>query len=119
MLLADLPPDLPLLLFATAEAPAAELPADALALFGRGDDVNAVELQAPSATERRAMFESLATEAAGSASERPTPKAQEPPPQVRRLLRLYLSYDLDSSTQNDIRARSTSRVCAVAVAARG
>ena len=34
MLLADLPPDLPLLLLATADVPAEELDADALKLFG-------------------------------------------------------------------------------------
>ena len=36
MLLADLPPDLPLLLLATADSPVEELDTDALKLFGSG-----------------------------------------------------------------------------------
>ena len=59
MLLADLPPDLPLLLFATADAPLSELPADALALFGRAGASAAYELGPPSDLERGAMFEGL------------------------------------------------------------
>ena len=38
MLLSDLPPDLPLLLLATAEVPLAELDSDALKLFGSGGE---------------------------------------------------------------------------------
>lgn len=40
MLLADLPPDLPLLLLATADCPMDELDADALKLFGSGGRVH-------------------------------------------------------------------------------
>jgi len=36
MLLSDLPPELPLLLLATADVPLTELDADALKLFGSG-----------------------------------------------------------------------------------
>ena len=38
MLLSDLPPDLPLLLLATADVPLAELDSDALKLFGSGGE---------------------------------------------------------------------------------
>lgn len=56
MLLADLPPDLPLLLFATADAPLADLDPEALALFG-GHGLGVAELKSPDRLQREAFFE--------------------------------------------------------------
>ena len=85
MLLADLPADLPLMLFATADAPLPQLPHEAMTLFGRAGAASAYELGAPSADERAAMFERLANQAAGPAMQKvqkslPPP----PPPEVRQ-----------------------------------
>ena len=84
MLLADLPADLPLMLFATADAPLPQLPHEAMTLFGRAGVASAYELGAPSAEERAAMFEGLAKEAVGPAKQRARKSAPLPPPEVRQ-----------------------------------
>lgn len=53
MLLDDLPPDLPLLLIATADVPADELDLEAARLF---NSASRLELGPPSADQRHAMF---------------------------------------------------------------
>jgi SpoVK/Ycf46/Vps4 family AAA+-type ATPase len=74
-LLADLPPDLPLLLLATADAPARELDPEALALFGAGGAGEAVyETAAPTAAQRAALFAPAARALAGP----PEPEIAEP-----------------------------------------
>lgn len=87
MLLADLPADLPLLLFATADAQLSELPQDALTLFGRIGSANVHELEHPNADERGAMFNSLAAQAAGPAEERKESAEAQAPPLVRAFVR--------------------------------
>ena len=82
MLLADLPADLPLLLFATADAPLSELDNDASALFGRTGLASAYELGRPSETERLAMFEGLISQAFAPAKQKMVKAAKLPPPQV-------------------------------------
>ncbi|KAA6420881.1 MAG: ATPase family AAA domain-containing protein [Trebouxia sp. A1-2] len=59
MLLSDLPPELPLLLLATADVPLADLDADALKLFGSGG-TGMYALTEPTAAERTAFFSGLA-----------------------------------------------------------
>jgi len=83
MLLADLPPDLPLLLFATADAPLSEIPQDARALFGREGMAGAVQMGVASAAERAAMFGGVALQAAGPAKRRVARVARQPLPEVR------------------------------------
>lgn len=83
MLLADLPPDLPLLLFATADAPASELPADALALFGETAGASAIyEIGLPTAAERGAMFEELIAKVYQPAKQKVPKTAKAPPIEV-------------------------------------
>lgn len=59
MLLSDLPPELPLLLLATADVPLTDLDADALKLFGSGG-TGIYALSEPTAAERTAFFSGLA-----------------------------------------------------------
>lgn len=80
MLLADLPADLPLLLAATADAPAADLPPEALQLFG--GDACKCELGPPTPPQRRAMFAPLAMAASGAPAVRPSRTEPAPLPQV-------------------------------------
>lgn len=85
MLLADLPPELPLLLLSSADAPVQEIPEDALALFGNDPTAYAHELVAPESEARAAMFRPVCTEIAGSAEELPAVAVIESPPQVPHL----------------------------------
>jgi len=82
MLLADLPPDLPLLFFATADAPLSEIPHDALALFGRDGASGAHQMGHPSAIERAAMFGGVALQAAQPSKPRVARIARQPLPEV-------------------------------------
>ncbi|CAL8469143.1 g8684 [Coccomyxa elongata] len=84
MLLADMPPDLPLLLFATADAPLSELDQESLVLFGTHTAV-AYELSAPAAAERAAFFDGVTSKLA--LPPRPPPElraAAAPPPKLPR-----------------------------------
>jgi hypothetical protein len=57
MLLADLPPELPLLLLAVADVTASELDDEAAALFCGGPGAAVVELRPPEARQREVLFE--------------------------------------------------------------
>lgn len=82
MLLADLPPDLPLLFLSTSDSPISEIPEEALALFGNDSKTFVYELQAPTKEERENMFRPICTELAGAPQKKPSLMNLGPPPQV-------------------------------------
>ena len=83
MLLADLPPDLPLLLLATAEAELKDIPEEALALFGNSQgSEHTFEMTPLDNEQRRLMFAQVCKEIAGPAHEKPTTVLSQPPPEV-------------------------------------
>jgi hypothetical protein len=92
MLLADLPPDLPLLLFATADAPLSDIPHDALALFGREGVSGAHQMAPPSAIERAAMFDGISLQAAQPSKPRVARITRQPLPEVLPLLSYCLNF---------------------------
>ncbi|KAK9811900.1 hypothetical protein WJX72_012131 [[Myrmecia] bisecta] len=79
MLLADLPPDLPLLLFATADTPLADLNPEALQLFG-ALATGAHELGPPGEAQRAEFFDSIASALALPPQPVASRRAQAPPP---------------------------------------
>lgn len=114
MLLADLPPDLPLLFFATADAPLSEIPHDALALFGRDGASGAHQMGHPSAVERAAMFGGVALQAAQPSKPRVARIARQPLPEVRpvfayRWSRYFL--DQDSVLHQDSASSLATTCC--------
>lgn len=82
MLLADLPSDLPLLLFATADEPLAEQHIEAAALFESSGSSVIDELEQPIESERAAMFDGLIAQVFHPAKQKPTRLAKLPAPQV-------------------------------------
>lgn len=82
MLLADLPSDLPLLLFATADSPLSELHEEAAVLFKRMGAASAIELHRPRAPERLAMFDGLISSVFHPAKQKEARAVKPPPPQV-------------------------------------
>ena len=82
MLLADLPRDLPLLLFATADAPQSDLDTSATALFGNGYQDNVYDLKRPTEAERAAMFDGLFMQIFHPAKQKAAKVEKQPPPQV-------------------------------------
>ena len=82
MLLADLPADLPLLLFATADAPQTELDSGSSALFGHTGQTYVYELERPTGAERAVMFEGLFSQIFRPATQKADKVQKLPPPKV-------------------------------------
>ena len=88
-LLADLPPDMSLLLLATSDVPSSALDSEAAAIFG-GLAGSVYELGPPGIRARSAFFESLAQVAAFPLVLPPPPRLQTTPPPVRQCLLQHL-----------------------------
>ena len=88
-LLADLPPDMSLLLLATSDVPSSVLDSEAATIFG-GLAGSVYELGPPGIRARSAFFESLAQVAAFPLVPPPPPRLRTTPPPVRLCLLQHL-----------------------------
>lgn len=109
MLLADLPADLPLLLFATADAPLSELHESASVLFGRAGLSAAVELDRPTAVERLAMFDGLISRVFHPAKQKVAKVVKALPPEVV-LHTLAFQQRISDLAENQVPVYSSCRI---------